>query len=48
MKNLTLILTMSGLLCAFALPVLAGTPVTAIAPALQSQLLHSADPQHAA
>ena len=48
MKNLTLILTMSGLLCAFALPVLAGTPVTAIAPALQSQLLQSPDPQLAA
>lgn len=48
MKNLTLILTMSGLLCAFALPVLAGTPVTAIAPALQSQLLQSPDLQLAA
>ena len=48
MKNLTLILTMSGLLSAFALPVLAGTPVTAIAPALQSQLLQSPDPQLAA
>ena len=46
MKNLTLILTMSGLLCAFAVP--AGTPVTAIAPALQSQLLQSPDPQLAA
>ncbi len=46
MKNLTLILTMSGLLCAFS--VLAGTPVTAIAPALQSQFLQSTDPQLAA
>ena len=46
MKNLTLILTMSGLLCAFALK--AGTPVTAIAPASQSQLLQSLDPQLAA
>jgi predicted SnoaL-like aldol condensation-catalyzing enzyme len=46
MKNLALIFTMSGLLCAFALP--AGTPVTAIAPALQSQLLQSPDPQLAA
>ena len=46
MKNLALILTMSGLFCAFAVP--AGTPVTAIAPALQSQLLQSPAPQLAA
>ena len=48
MKKLPLILVMSGLLCVFALPVLAGTPVTAIAPASQSQLLQSTDPQLAA
>ena len=48
MKKLPLILVMSGLLCTFALPVLAGTPVTAIAPASQSQLLQSTDPQLAA
>lgn len=48
MQKLPLILVMSGLLCVFALPVLAGTPVTAVVPASQSQLLQSTDPQLAA
>jgi len=48
MKKLPLILVMSGLLGVFAQPVLAGTPVTAIAPASQQQLLQSTDPQLAA
>jgi predicted SnoaL-like aldol condensation-catalyzing enzyme len=46
--TLTRTLTMTALLAAMALPVQAGTPVTAIAPASQQQLLQSADPQLAA
>lgn len=48
MKKSTSVLTMTALLAAMALPVHAGTPVTAIAPAFQSQLLQSPDPQLAA
>lgn len=48
MTNVKLILMLSGLLSAMSLPVLAGTPVTAITPASQQQLLQSTDPQLAA
>lgn len=48
MKKSTSVLTMTALLAAMALPVQAGTPVTAIAPASQQQLLQSTDPQLAA